>query len=74
MSEDTSWIDHSANLRANASLLRVLADQNLLSATKIETLKAEVERLNAEVAHLRSLAGAVSDGQSMADIKRELRG
>lgn len=30
-------------------------------------------KAQAEIEHLRSLAGAVSDGQSMADIKRELR-
>jgi hypothetical protein len=41
MTDDLSWIDHPANLRANAVLLRAVADQSLLHADEIERLKAE---------------------------------
>jgi len=41
-SEDLSWIDHPANLRANAVLLRVVADQLWLHADEIERLRAKL--------------------------------
>jgi uncharacterized small protein (DUF1192 family) len=69
MADDLSWIDHPANLRANAVLLRAIADQSLLHADEIERLnaelnqpipwalerdlRAEIERLRAENAMLR---------------------
>ena len=40
MADDLSWIDHPANLRANAVLLRAVADQSLLHADEIERLTA----------------------------------
>ena len=43
MADDLSWIDHPANLRANAVLLRAVADQSLLHADEIERLTAECE-------------------------------
>lgn len=39
MTEDTSWIDHPANLRANALLLQAIAEQCRLSATEVERLR-----------------------------------
>ena len=39
MADDLSWIDHPANLRANAVLLRAVADQSLLHADEIERLR-----------------------------------
>lgn len=50
-SDDLSWIDHPANLRANAALLRAIAEQSLLHADEIERLCAvlhDVERLTDE--------------------------
>jgi hypothetical protein len=44
MADDLSWIDHPANLRANAALLRAIAEQSLLHADEIERLRAEVVR------------------------------
>ena len=40
MADDLSWIDHPANLRANAALLRAIAEQSLLHADEIERLQA----------------------------------
>jgi hypothetical protein len=39
MADDLSWIDHPANLRANAVLLRAVAEQSLLHADEIERLR-----------------------------------
>ena len=39
MADDLSWIDHPANLRANAALLRAIAEQSLLHAAEIERLR-----------------------------------
>ncbi len=49
MADDLSWIDHPANLRANAVLLRAVADQSLLHADEIERLRDEVDRLRADL-------------------------
>jgi len=53
-SADLSWIDHPANLRANAVLLRAVADQSLLHADEIERLRAVIIRAK----------DALLDGQS----------
>ncbi len=49
MADDLSWIDHPANIRANAVLLRVVADQSWLHADEIERLRDEVDRLRADL-------------------------
>jgi len=49
MADDLSWIDHPANLRANAALLRAIAEQSLLHADEIERLRDEVDRLRADL-------------------------
>ena len=54
MADDLSWIDHPANLRANAVLLRAVADQSLLHADEIERLRAVIVRAK----------DALLDGQS----------
>jgi hypothetical protein len=49
MSDDMSWIDHPANLRANAALLRAIADQSLLHADYIEQLRVTLDRLTTQL-------------------------
>jgi len=49
MSDDMSWIDHPANLRANAALLRAIADQSLLHADYIEQLRISLDRLTTQL-------------------------
>jgi hypothetical protein len=48
MTDDMSWIDHPANLRANAVLLRATAEQSLLHADYIEQLRLTLDRLTAQ--------------------------
>jgi hypothetical protein len=45
MTDDLSWIDHPANLRANAVLLRAVADQSLLHADEIERLRGMLDNV-----------------------------
>ena len=45
MADDLSWIDHPANLRANAVLLRAVADQSLLHADEIERLRGMLDNV-----------------------------
>jgi hypothetical protein len=45
MADDLSWIDHPANLRANAALLRAIAEQSLLHADEIERLRGMLDNV-----------------------------
>jgi len=45
MADDLSWIDHPANLRANAALLRAIAEQSLLHADEIERLRSMLDKI-----------------------------
>jgi hypothetical protein len=47
MADDLSWIDHPANLRANAALLRAIAEQSLLHADEIMRLTEANKMLEA---------------------------
>lgn len=49
MTDDISWIDHPANLRANAALLRAIAEQSLLHADYIEQLRLTLDRLTTQL-------------------------
>jgi len=53
MTDDLSWIDHPANLRANAALLRAIAEQSLLHADEIERLRAENSAAKLDIWNLR---------------------
>ena len=55
MADDLSWIDHPANLRANAALLRAIAEQSLLHADEIERLKRELWNARDELRIARGL-------------------
>jgi len=63
--DDLSWIDHPANIRANAVLLRAVADQSLLHAAEIEQL-----RENAHYAKGTAEAQEAAIRQAHAEIER----
>ena len=65
MADDLSWIDHPANLRANAVLLRAVADQSLLHADEIERLRNMLDNVMSVRRHR---------GGTMTDIVKRLRG
>jgi len=65
MADDLSWIDHPANLRANAVLLRAIADQSLLHADEIERLRNMLDNVMSVRRHR---------GGTMNDIVERLRG
>jgi len=64
MTDDLSWIDHPANLRANAVLLRAVADQSLLHADEIERLRGMLDNVMSVRRHR---------GGTMTDIVERLR-
>ena len=64
MADDLSWIDHPANLRANAVLLRAIADQSLLHADEIERLRGMLDNVMSVRRHR---------GGTMTDIVERLR-
>jgi hypothetical protein len=64
MADDLSWIDHPANLRANAVLLRAVADQSLLHADEIERLRGMLDNVMSVRRHR---------GGTMTDLVERLR-
>jgi hypothetical protein len=64
MTDDLSWIDHPANLRANAVLLRAVADQSLLHANEIERLRGMLDNVMSVRRHR---------GGTMTDIVKRAR-